>query len=543
MGPIQAAASIMRQTAKTDYPKRENLGFGQPGSMPGLVLAMVLLLSGCAALPPQPERPPAHAFGDPEVTTLGRHALAAAEGHAGQTGLVILDRGYPAFLQRAALIEAAERSIDAQYYIWNSDRSGRYLAQRLLLAADRGVQVRVLLDDINVGARDGVIAALDRHPNIEIRIFNPSAVRTGIGKWLAFATEFQRLNRRMHNKTFVVDGAVGIVGGRNIGDEYFDLHPELNFRDRDVLAVGPVVREISVNFDAYWNSASTYPIAVLSAADWDQHEQESRLAAARAAAADTTGLRPPPVQHAVAAQAVLQDALGQAVWAQAELVFDPPAQDLAGDADQPQRTAQALHRFVAQARVELLIESAYLVLGDVQLDMLRQLRARGVRVAALTNSLASNDVTANHASYARRRPAMLASGLELHELRPDAAACKAWVANAGRCDTGVIGLHTKSAVFDRKTLYIGSFNVNLRSIYLNGETVLVIHSPELAERMAQDMVAVMTPDNSWRVSADPDGQVRWFGADGESWTHEPDTGWWRRVKSALLSRLPLEKYF
>jgi len=508
-----------------------------------LALAAVLLLvHGCASLPPPVTLPASHAFDRPVETQLGREALAAAAPHAGDSGFHILDTGQEAFELRAALIEAAERSIDAQYYIWNSDVSGRYLARRLLLAADRGVRVRLLLDDINVGGRDAIIAALDRHPNIEIRIFNPSAVRKGPGKWLAFAADFKRLNRRMHNKTFVVDAALGIAGGRNVGDEYFDLHAQVNFHDRDVLAMGPIVREMSANFDAYWNCEWSYPIGRLASATVSDEDYAAKAAQAREVAANAAGLAAVPVQDAATAHALIGQKLENLHWAPAELVFDPPAQDMHADADQPKLTAQALRRFVDQADSEILIESAYFILGDVQLDTLAQLRARGVRVAALTNSLASNDLVTNHAGYARRRPAMLAQGLELHELRPDAAACKVWISATDYCDKGAVSLHAKSAVFDRRTLYIGSFNVNLRSIYLNGETVLIIHSPELALRVANDIETGMAPDNSWQVSQDADGHMRWSSSEGKTWSQEPAVGWWRRFKSGLFSLLPIEKY-
>lgn len=507
-----------------------------------LALLASLLVTGCRSLPPAEERAAEPAFDQPDTTMLGTLVSGPIRDHAGQSGFLILDTGRQAFEQRAALIEAAERSIDAQYYIWNSDVSGRYLARRLLLAADRGVRVRLLLDDINVAGRDAVLAMLDRHPNIQVRIYNPFAARAGLGKWLGFIGDFQRLNRRMHNKTFVVDAAFGIVGGRNIGDEYFDLHPQVNFRDRDVLAVGPVVRGMSGNFDAYWNNAWAYAIEQIAPDVAANHEAELRLAEARAAAGDTTGLSHMPVQGAVEARAALGQALAQTVWAPAELVFDPPAEDMRDGADRPRETAQALRRLVDASTSEILIESAYFILGDDQFEGVARLRERGVSVAALTNSLASNDLTTNHSGYARRRGEMLAHGLELHELRPDAAACAVWIDKAGYCGAGLVSLHAKSVVFDRRTLYVGSFNVNLRSIYLNGETALIIHSPVLAERVARDIELAMAPQNSWRVTQDAEGRLRWSTNGATAWTHEPQTGGWRRFKSGLFSLLPLEKY-
>ena len=506
------------------------------------ILVAILFIQGCAQLPPQNASPLSYAFDRPEETRLGHQVQPYLQNQSGDSGFYIQDTGRQAFLQRAALIEAAEQSIDAQYYIWNSDVSGTYLARRLLVAADRGVRVRLLLDDVNLDGRDTMFAALDQHPNIEIAIYNPFAVRSGIGKWLSFITDFQRLNQRMHNKTFVVDGALGIMGGRNIGDEYFDLHPQVNFRDRDVLIAGPIVADLSANFDAFWNSASSYPISQLEPDAAEGQGLNAQLDQIRATASDTTGLTRVPPQNATSAFEYMAQTLAVLTWAEGRLVFDSPVVKSQAATDRPQRSAQALNKLVEQADKEILVESAYLILGDDQLDILRKTRARGVRVSALTNSLASNDLTTNHAGYARRRGAMLANGAELYELRPDAAACSSWIEMPGFCSNGAVGLHAKSAVFDRKILYIGSFNINLRSIYLNSETVLVIHSPQLAEQLAQDIEAAMVPENSWRVTREGDGQLLWSADEGQSWTHEPATGFWRRFKSGLFSLLPMEKY-
>lgn len=506
------------------------------------ILFVILFIQGCAQLPPRNASSLSYAFDRPEETRLGREVQPYLQNQPSDSGFYIQDTGREAFLQRAALIEAAEQSIDAQYYIWNSDVSGTYLVRRLLVAADRGVRVRLLLDDVNLDGRDSMFAALDQHPNIKISIYNPFVTRSGIGKWLNFVTDFQRLNQRMHNKTFVVDGALGIMGGRNIGDEYFDLHPQMNFRDRDVLIAGPIVADLSANFDAFWNSASSYPISQLEPDAVQEQDLNAQLDQIRATASDITGLTRVPPQNSRSALEYMLQTLSGLIWAEGKLVFDSPSVDAQADADSPQRSAQMLHQLVEQADKNILVESAYLILGDDQLDILRQIRARGVRVSALTNSLASNDLTTNHAGYARRRGAMLANGAELYELRPDAAGCSSWIEMPGFCNNGAVGLHAKSAVFDRKTLYIGSFNINLRSIYLNSETVLVIHSPQLAERLAQDIEAAMAPENSWRVTRDADGQLLWSAGEDQLWTHEPATGFWRRFKSGLFSLLPMEKY-
>ena len=500
------------------------------------VLCLALMLGGCASLPIAIERPPSAAYAAPAGTQLGQSLAARTAAHPGLSGLRILDSGYEALAARLELVEAAERAIDVQYYIWHSDASGTLLAQRLLAAAGRGVRVRVLLDDINIGGRDRMLVALDSHPGIEIRIYNPSAGRSTGAKVAGMAREFGRLNRRMHNKSFVVDGAAGIVGGRNIGDEYFGVGEELGFRDRDLLAIGPVVPEISRSFDAYWNSPWAYPVSALAPG----------LSTADAAAArQELGQRPVaaelmPLQRQTLAQARKPFA-GDLIWAPAELVSDDPTPTM-DDHGQVGRVAAALGKLADATTSELLIESAYLVLDDAQHARVAGLTRRGVRVRALTNSLAANDVVANHASYAAQRKALLRSGAELHEYRPDAANCSELVDAHPRCGgASHYGLHAKSAVFDRKTLFVGSFNVNLRSRHLNFETALIVHSEELAAQLATAIEAGMALPSAWRVRLEADGSTLW--SDGrEEYRHDPQTSRWRRLKPRLIAWLLPDKY-
>lgn len=502
-----------------------------------VLFSLIVQLSGCASLPRDFERLPSQAEQATADTRLGQMVLEAAQARPGRSGFLLQDTGRSAFLQRAALIEAAERSIDAQYYIWHSDVSGRYLARRLLLAADRGVRVRLLFDDFNIAGRDDVFAALASHPRIEIRIYNPFASRSGSGKLLEAIGDFDRINRRMHNKTFVVDGAFGIVGGRNIGDEYFGLHPQVNFLDRDVLSAGPIVPDISRNFDRYWNSSAAYPVEVLAQSKWPDAQIEQAMAAARASAGDIQGLDCRPLQTHAAAQDAVAQWLPMLEWAPAELVFSDPVQPEPGNSDQPARTATRLGQLVVSSRREVLLESAYFILVDHHLEHIRQLTDRGVDVRAITNSLASNDLVANHAGYARHRGNMLDSGMKLHEIRPDAQIC---LRCADICD-GDVSLHAKTMVIDREVVYVGSFNLNLRSIYLNGETVLIIHSPRLARAVADAIETSMSPENSWALGEGQNGALQWTGSDG-SYEHEPDTGFWLRFKAGLFGLLPIEKY-
>lgn len=505
-----------------------------------LALSLASILGGCASLPTEVERSASLAYAEPALTTMGRLFAPAVDEHPGLSGFAVLDTGSQALAARLAAIESAERAIDLQYYIWNSDRSGRHMAGRLLQAADRGVRVRVLLDDMNIGGRDAQLAALDLHPNIEVRIFNPIAGRTGAAKWFGILGDFSRLNRRMHNKTFIADGTLGIAGGRNIGDEYFDLHPETNFRDRDMLAIGPIVARIGANFDAYWNSEWAYPVAALL----PDPDTIATLDPLRAEVAALPGVSMP--SDRAAGMDHLRALLPQLIWAEAALVYDPPVPQDVSDSDTLKPTARALGELTRAARKEVLIESAYLILALPQLEAMREMIERGVVLRALTNSLASNDVTVNHAGYARTRRAMLEHGLILHEFRPDAESCRQLVGEGDLCrEDGGFALHSKSMVIDREVLYVGSFNVNQRSAYLNSETALIVRSAPLAQQIADAIEHNMQPGNSWRVSLDEDGWVRWTSGR-EPATHlyqEPASSWWRRFKVGLISTFPLEKYY
>ena len=509
---------------------------------------LVCVLCACCSLPsPSSDRQASTHFSDPAVTELGRITAAAGEGHGALSGIRILDSGADAFTERLALIESAQRSIDAQYYIWNSDLTGQSMAQALHAAAERGVRVRLLLDDINVAGRDATIAALDSHRNIEIRIYNPFPQRSGLRQLFDYIGEFSRLNRRMHNKSFTVDGAVTIVGGRNIGDEYFDANPKLIFRDRDVVAVGPVVEQIGGMFDAFWNSELTYSISLLTSKRLSDAESEARLDVARQTEEPLRALKFELPNDSVDALRRVERSQARMVWAPARLIYDhPPRADQVGNTSQIQPTAREFGRLAEAAQREILIESAYLVLDDPSLSVLRQIEARGVAVRALTNSLASNDVTPNHAAYARRRDSILASGIDVYELRPDAASCKTLVTIDGACSAQrIFGLHAKSFVFDGTTLYVGSMNLNMRSAYLNAESALIIESPILAASVGSAITLNMQPQNSWRVTPDPKGEFVWTTQrDGvtQEIHREPETPWWRRIESGFIAMLPLEKY-
>ena len=328
------------------------------------------------------------------------------------------------------LADLAQRTLDVQYFIWESDATGRILVDRLLRAADRGVRVRVLVDDANLKEhRDAPIAALDAHPNVEIRLFNPFAHRGS--RLLGFATDFDRVNHRMHNKLMVMDNALAIVGGRNMSDPYFEVDDKANFRDLDIAAVGPVVRDLSKVFDRFWNGEWSVPIAALVDRRYD--ESDLRAHAQRMRAAIAKGGYPHPLDQDVAALASeLATILRALVWAPGHVVFDDPA-----SINDP--SLRVMHKLLLQRfdrlQTELLIESAYFIPLDGGVAKLKELVERGVRVRILTNSLASNDVISAFAGYSNSREALIRSGVELHELRPNqgrrASGSSAWAANRG----------------------------------------------------------------------------------------------------------------
>ncbi|MDV5168918.1 phospholipase D family protein [Photobacterium rosenbergii] len=500
------------------------------------IIVLITFLHGCASLSDEVN----HSSELPAVqqeTTLSTLAIANQldDGEQAPSGVVIQDTGWDALAQRLALIETAEQSIDIQYYIWNSDRSGRYLASRLIAAANRGVKVRIMLDDINLNEREDMLTALDAHPFIEIRVFNPIPTRRGVAKWLNVLGDFSRLNRRMHNKSFTVDGAMSVVGGRNIGDEYFDLSDDINFRDRDVLVSGAVVNDIQLSFVEYWDSRWSYPVSMLGG------EASIELA-------DLDRIYPPRYKHypalpegKEAAQRFLEKLMSVNTWVKARYVADQPVPDDVANTDKPKRTARVLADLALQSKQEIVVESAYLVFDDGHLDSLQGLTNDGVKVSALTNSMVSNDLITNHSGYAGRRQGMLEHGMQLFELKPETKLCEQSTKDAVKCaPTTPYGLHSKSVVFDRQIAAVGSFNFNLRSTYLNTESILVIDNESIADSLADDIEVAMEEENSWRLGLD-DGNVRWYSGT-QSWDSEPDTSQWDRVKSRFLQLFPIEKY-
>jgi len=473
-------------------------------------------------------------------TFLGRLVAEEAGEHPGLSGFVPLSDGIDALGARLILIDRAERSIDAQYYFILNDVTGHLFVSRLLAAADRGVHVRLLVDDIATRSLDVGMAELDGHPNFEIRIFNPFSRR--LGRILHFVMNFRRANRRMHNKSFTVDGVATVVGGRNIGAEYFAAREDVNFGDLDLLGFGPVARDVGVAFDAYWNDALAAPIAELVR---PARDPDAGLESLRARIAGSLeGLESSDYGEALRSTLLdrLQGMEGGVEWAPAHVVYDPPGK-IRGEKVPGQiagRLATSLLHAIGKAERELLVVSPYFVPLGVGVELLGATRARGVRSIVLTNSLASSDVVAVHSGYAPFRIPLLRRGVELFESRSDARMAGPIRAGAARSRSS---LHAKIFVVDRRRLFVGSFNWDPRSVAINTEMGIMVDSPVLARRVAE-LVMALLPSAAWRVGETGSGRLRWSRTEAGrelSATREPGAGFWRRLLAAILRWLPIRE--
>lgn len=508
------------------------------------LLAMLLLLTGCASLPPNTQQIYSEALTCTGDTRLGRDLQYGISEHPGSSGFLLLDNGLDAFVARIALIKAAELCIDVQYYLYHDDLIGHLMAYYLLRAADRGVRVRILLDDISAGKRrDIYLAVFDSHPNIQIRLFNPFS-RGGI-RSLQFLTRFGSVTRRMHNKSLTVDNQVTIVGGRNIGNAYFDADPELLFGDIDAMAIGPVVPEISRSFDKFWNNELAYPIASLthSAESADRLEQD-RPRWDEFIANESSSEYYQALQASDMMQKLRSDQL-EFDWGAAKVLYDRPQKITSDVDDERYHMAPMLKPYVEQVAGELIVITPYFVPGTEGVEFFTELVKRGVRVKILTNSLASTDVAVVHAGYAKYRKPLLRAGVELYELDK--------VPSHRRSESGYrlsgssrASLHGKAFVFDRKILFIGSLNLDPRSFNENTEIGILFDSPTLGEEIGESIddrigkaafkVELFTDNagvESLRWVDTKQGEIEYFYTD-------PHTSFWKRLWVGLAGLLPIE---
>lgn len=501
-----------------------------------LSLVLVAALAACGQAPREVSRtvtttPPATG-----QTFLERTVVAPGNPRDGRSGMHLVSDGPEALALRVALAARAERTIDAQYYLLHNDDAGVVFANSLVEAADRGVRVRLLLDDMDVAGYDAVSAALDTHPNIEIRLFNP--FRRGLGRNIGSLFEFSRVNRRMHNKSFTADGAVTIVGGRNIGDEYFAARDDSNYNDLDVLGAGPIAREVSENFDSYWNSP--YAIPARAVVQQDSLELGLDEAQARLAARMETALETPYLAALQReARGYFQRNRGQALtWVPARLLSDPP-EKAAGEADAASIVVGQVTPYLQRAEDSLFVSSAYFVPRKGGTRRLAALSGRGVDVTILTNSLASTDVLPVYGHYARSRTDLLEAGVNLWELRPD----------FNRGDRTRLGLglsqsslHTKAFAVDRRFLFVGSFNWDPRSAWLNNEMVVLMDSPALASD-AVDLFTENLRRNAYELLIDDAGGIDWMARTEDGgrllYKSEPTGSGWDTFLSRLYGVLPM----
>jgi putative cardiolipin synthase len=507
-----------------------------------VVAALCVAITSAACTTPRLDvpRPFSEAWPRPEETTLGREFGKELAGHPGQSGVYLLASGMEAFTLRASLAESAERTLDLQYYIVQQDTTTQLLLYRVLRAAHRGVRVRLLIDDLYALGKDFDLATFSAYPNIEVRVFNPFVHRgaLGLSQLLEFLGDSTRLNRRMHNKLWVADNAAAIVGGRNLGDEYFDAHGEVNFADLDILAAGPVVRDISRSFDEYWNSEWAVPIEAFVTVP----------PGAEQLAAFERGLeaRLERFRDTEYARALRETRLGFRLRSgqlplmpvHASALYDPPAKISGADAAPRQIFASRMRPIVDAAQREVILISPYFIPSEEGITVLSTLAQRGVRVRILTNSLASTDyIPLAYAGYARLRARLLAAGLELYEMRPEPR--DATGGGHPGASSGAY-LHTKAIVVDRRHVVIGSMNLDPRSRALNTELALLVESPELGTRLGGLFEEAVRPAHAFRVARAGPGEetgIVWISEEAGKevrYDHEPLAGFWRRLLSKLL---------
>jgi cardiolipin synthase C len=521
-----------------------------------VILVAAGLLAGCASLPPGAgfQKTESSALAHPEQTRFGRQFEQMAKAHGGNSGFRLISNGVDGLLTRAQMINSAEKTLDLQYFIFRADQTGQLLTDALLRSADRGVRVRLLVDDVDTLPGDGQIRALDAHPNIEVRIFNPFLYRgsSEAAKALEFIFNKQRLDYRMHNKLFVADNSIALLGGRNVGDEYFQIDPEAQLGDDDLFAAGPVVPQLSATFDEFWKCALSIPVEALPGGKPSDQELDAYR---KLLESHRQQLKEDGIGYAkrIADGEPFADIISgklPLVWAHSQLVYDSPDKRRV---EKGEMVGRLMHRAVADtaaaASSELLMISPYLIPGRDGMQLFKQLRERNVRIAILTNSLIGTNELGAYAGYTHYRLPLLEDGVELYEMRALLGNPRGSGQTKQLTNYGTYALHAKLFVFDRQKVYIGSMNFDQRSENLNTEIGLIIDSPELAQQTATRFESLVQPANSYalalrRESADASPRLVWRTVeDGKlvELDKEPARDGWRRFKATVLSLLPLDR--
>ncbi len=446
--------------------------------------------------------------------------------------------------ERLALLHAATRSIDFQYYTVNDDLTSNLFLAAAKEAAARGVRVRFLVDGVSQDDAGNALAVFDTFKNVDIRVFNPVATpELGVAAWLVRnTTDIGHATRRMHNKAMVVDNQVAIIGGRNLGDEYFDINPALDFRDLDIIAAGPVVADVSKSFDAYWNGRNTYPISMLrktNRAPTEKEKLEKRLVSQKASFATK------PFAKNILGYHVTPSWPRQLVWGEAEIAADDPEKiNKPAEAGNSQPFARLL-QLLSGAKTEFIMTSPYFVPQDQGVKLLQSLEARGVQTKVITNSLSSTDMIVAHSGYKPYRETLINAGVSLYEMK---AKDGHEVPSRSPTETPAEAvIHTKTYLIDREYLMIGSFNFDPRSIYQNTEIALIIHNRAIGEQIARLLNEFADSESAYRLKpgAGLISDIEWVTEDKgqpQIYLSEPEADTLRMLKSSLYGLLPIEDY-
>ncbi len=462
--------------------------------------------------------------------------------HPGQSGFHIMEKGHESLKARLALIRAAQVSLDLQYYAINNDVTSNLLIETVIQAADRGVRVRFLLDDISTGKVRRSLLALNMIENIEVRIFNPITTidQSLPARLVAFFMQMRRNTKRMHNKILIADNVLGITGGRNLGDEYFDAHADISFKDIDVLAAGNITRVMSENFDAFWNNKNSYSISVLHSIRRSHYVVRILREKLRRNRQSQVENKKQEKEFFFNLHEYIKNMQSCLVWAKADLAADLP-EKVDGIKQTQNGPIDAIRQLADQAQENFLVVSPYFVPRKSEVEWLQSLEKRGVHIRIITNSLASTDVVAVHTGYKKHRLTLLQHGIELFELKMiDGQKPRQRV--FGRGSPSDASLHAKVYVVDKKTAVIGSSNFDPRSQKLNTELALVIHSMELSEQLVNLYQKVSGPESSYQLMLEGEN-LMWSATEKGNtvrYTHEPQASIWRRLQEFIFGLLPIE---
>jgi len=499
-------------------------------------VAFVAVLSGCATIDFDYPKTETTALTDTADTYLGKQLAGLADQHPGEAGFYPMGDGIDALASRLLLAARAERTIDAQYYLIKNDIVSHAFINSLLDAADRGVRVRLLIDDFLAGGFDTGMAALDSHPNFELRIFNPFAYRSA--RFMDGITSFSRINRRMHNKSFTADNQITIIGGRNIADEYFGAREDAKFGDLDVMAIGPIVNEVSNTFDSYWNHERASPIEAFAKMPDDPAAElvrlRARLEEARQQVVTTkyaAAVKDKVLEYVETDSSVF-------IWAPYTLAVDSPDKNFKSQAESVSSIKTPLRESLLSAKTEIFIASAYFVPRKAGVEALVNLQSSGVNVTIITNSLASTNQATVHGGYAPSRKPLLKAGVKIYEVRADANIRGSEIVSATDARAT---LHTKAFIVDRREFFIGSFNFDPRSANINTELGVIIRSPELATK-AIDVLLDKLDEETFEVFLNEKGKLRWRGYEnGEEviLKKEPQTTWSQRFAAGFFRMIPM----